>query len=79
MNVEPITVQNMSPLFLLLGLGLQEIIVIALVILLFFGAAKLPELMKGLGKGIKSFKQELNAPDENNTGKDSDKPEKQAE
>ncbi|MBQ9202301.1 MAG: twin-arginine translocase TatA/TatE family subunit [Bacteroidales bacterium] len=70
----------MSPLFLLLGLGLQEIIVIALVILLFFGAAKLPELMKGLGKGIKSFKQELNAPDENNnTGKDSDKPEKQAE
>ena len=70
----------MSPLFLLLGLGLQEIIVIALVILLFFGAAKLPELMKGLGKGIKSFKRELNAPDENNnTGKDSDKPEKQAE
>ncbi|MBP5170921.1 MAG: twin-arginine translocase TatA/TatE family subunit [Bacteroidales bacterium] len=54
----------MSHLFLLLGLGTGELIVIALVILLFFGAAKLPELMKGLGKGIKSFKQEMNILDQ---------------
>lgn len=54
----------MSHLFLLLGLGTGELIIIALVILLFFGAAKLPELMKGLGKGIKSFKQEMNTLDQ---------------
>ena len=38
------------------GLGLQEILLIALVVLLFFGGKKIPELMKGLGKGIRSFK-----------------------
>ena len=41
---------------LLLGLGTQEILLIALVVLLLFGGAKIPELMKGLGKGVKSFK-----------------------
>ena len=35
---------------------MQEIIVIALIILLLFGGKKIPELMKGLGKGVKSFK-----------------------
>ena len=39
-----------------MGLGLQEILVIALIILLLFGGKKIPELMKGLGKGVKSFK-----------------------
>ncbi|MCH5236444.1 MAG: twin-arginine translocase TatA/TatE family subunit [Muribaculaceae bacterium] len=38
------------------GLGFQEILLIALVVLLFFGGKKIPEMMKGLGKGIKSFK-----------------------
>ncbi|MBP9152473.1 MAG: twin-arginine translocase TatA/TatE family subunit [Flavobacteriales bacterium] len=37
-------------------LGPQEVIIIAIVILLFFGGKKIPELMKGLGKGIKEFK-----------------------
>ncbi len=37
-----------------------EIIIIALVILLLFGGKKIPELMKGLGKGVKSFKDGLN-------------------
>lgn len=37
-------------------LGTQEIIIIALIILLLFGGKKIPELMKGLGKGVKSFK-----------------------
>ena len=42
------------------GLGTQEILVIALIILLLFGGKKIPELMKGLGKGVKSFKEGLN-------------------
>lgn len=38
------------------GLGVSEILLIALVVLLFFGGKKIPELMKGLGKGVRSFK-----------------------
>ena len=46
--------------FLFLGnLGTGEIILIALIVLLLFGGAKIPELMKGLGKGVKSFKDGL--------------------
>jgi sec-independent protein translocase protein TatA len=41
---------------LLFGLGGQEILLIALVVLLLFGGAKIPELMRGMGKGVKSFK-----------------------
>ncbi|MBQ9649812.1 MAG: twin-arginine translocase TatA/TatE family subunit [Prevotella sp.] len=44
----------------MLGLGMQEILVIALIILLLFGGKKIPELMKGLGKGVKSFKEGMN-------------------
>ncbi|KAA6352264.1 Sec-independent protein translocase protein TatA [termite gut metagenome] len=44
-----------TPLFFNLGTG--EIIIIALVVLLLFGGKKIPELMKGLGKGIKNFKE----------------------
>lgn len=39
------------------GLGGQELIIILLIILLFFGAKKLPELAKGLGKGLNEFKK----------------------
>lgn len=38
------------------GLGMSEVPIIALVVLLFFGGKKIPELMKGLGKGVRSFK-----------------------
>lgn len=38
------------------GVGFQEVLLIALVVLLFFGGKKIPELMKGLGRGVKSFK-----------------------
>ena len=38
------------------GLGTTEILVIAIIVLLLFGGKKIPELMKGLGKGVKSFK-----------------------
>lgn len=43
-----------------LNLGTGEIIAIVLVILLLFGGRKIPELMRGLGKGVKSFKQGMN-------------------
>ena len=39
---------------------MPEILVIALVVLLLFGGKKIPELMKGLGKGVKSFKDGMN-------------------
>ena len=39
------------------GLGAPEIILIALIVLLLFGGKKIPELMRGMGKGIKSFKE----------------------
>lgn len=41
-------------------LGTQEILVIALIVLLLFGGKKIPELMKGLGKGVRSFKDGVN-------------------
>lgn len=42
------------------GLGMPEVLLIALVVLLLFGGKKIPELMKGLGKGVKSFKDGMN-------------------
>ena len=48
-------VLSISPL--IVGLGWGEIVLIVLVILLLFGGKKIPELMKGLGKGVKSFKE----------------------
>lgn len=42
---------------LIFNLGFWEIVIIALVVLLIFGGKKIPELMKGLGKGVKSFKE----------------------
>ena len=42
---------------LLFGLGWQEILIIALIVLLLFGGKKIPELMKGLGKGVRSFEE----------------------
>ena len=43
-----------------LMIGTWEIVAIVLVVLLLFGGKKIPELMKGLGKGVKSFKQGMN-------------------
>lgn len=47
-------------------LGVPEIVVIALVVLLLFGGKKIPELMRGLGKGVRSFKDGLNDNGDNN-------------
>ena len=57
-------------MLLFFGLGGQEILLIALVVLLFFGGKKIPEVMKGLGKGVKSFKDGIGGLDE----KDGEKP-----
>ncbi len=56
---------------LFMNIGIGEIVIIALVILLLFGGKKIPELMKGLGKGVKSFKDGLNEKDENKNTSDS--------
>lgn len=48
-----------TPLFIG-SIGMQEVLLIALVVLLFFGGKKIPELMKGIGKGVRSFKEGMN-------------------
>lgn len=48
----------------LLMIGWSEILIIALIVLLLFGGKKIPELMKGLGKGVKSFKDGMNGVDD---------------
>ena len=42
------------------GIGMPELIIIMVIIMIIFGAGKLPEIGKGLGKGIKNFKKSLN-------------------
>lgn len=49
---------------ILCAIGATEIIVIGAVVLLIFGGKKLPELMKGMGKGVKSFKEGMAEPTE---------------
>ena len=49
----------------ILFIGYQEILLIALIVLLIFGGRKIPELMRGLGKGVKNFKDGMNGKDEN--------------
>lgn len=64
----------------ILFIGTTEIIVIVLVVLLLFGGKKIPELMHGLGKGVKSFKDGVNGlddkskPSDANTHTDSNNP-----
>jgi len=55
----------MNTILFLGNLGLTEIIIIAVIIILLFGAKKIPELMKGIGKGVKGFKKEMEEDDDN--------------
>ncbi|MEA5139348.1 Sec-independent protein translocase subunit TatA/TatB [Arcicella rigui] len=48
---------ELTSIFIFLNMGGPELILVGLAVLLFFGGKKLPELMKGLGKGIKEFKE----------------------
>ena len=59
--------------------GLQEILIIALVVLLFFGGKKIPELMKGLGKGVRSFKDGMKEVDPTEETKSEVEEEKKSE
>ena len=52
-----------------LVIGWTEVLVIALVVLLLFGGKKIPEMMKGLGKGVRSFKEGLREVDDENKNK----------
>ena len=44
------------------GLGWQELVIVLVIIMIIFGAGKLPEVAKSLGQGVKEFKQEATAP-----------------
>lgn len=57
-----------------MGLGTTELLVILAIIVLLFGAKKIPDLASGLGKGIKSFKKAVAEDDEVTTAKVEDKP-----
>ena len=53
----------LNSILLIAGLGVTEIILIIVVVLLLFGGKKIPELMRGLGRGIKEFKTAQNGDD----------------
>ena len=63
----------MNTLLFLGGIGLPEILVIALVVLLLFGGKKIPELMRGLGQGVKNFKEGMNGVESDAKKDDGDK------
>jgi len=46
------------------GLGVTELIIILVIVVVVFGAAKIPQLGKGLGEGIRNFKKSVSEPDE---------------
>jgi sec-independent protein translocase protein TatA len=50
----------MTPPLFLGGIGIQEILVVLLIVLLFYGGKKVPEMMRGLGQGVKAFKDGMN-------------------
>ena len=59
------------------GLGTGEILLIALVVLLLFGGKKIPELMRGIGKGVKNFKEGMAGMDEEIHKQDKTEPAKE--
>ena len=61
----------------LLMIGAPEIIFIVLIVLLLFGGKKIPELMKGMGKGVKMFKQGMNEVEEEIKRPSEDQPSQQ--
>lgn len=68
----------MNPLFIG-GLGMQEILLLLLIVLLLFGGRKIPELMKGMGQGVKSFKDGINGIADETPSKDKESEEKPKE
>ncbi len=58
------------------GIGPTELIIILFIILIFFGAGKLPDIASGLGKGLRDLKKEMQGPEDPN---DTDPPEEPPE
>ena len=56
---------DMNNILFIGGLGTTELLIIVLVVLLLFGGKKIPELMHGMGKGVRSFKEGMNEVNEN--------------
>jgi sec-independent protein translocase protein TatA len=63
----------MNTLLFLPNLGTGEIVIIAIAILLLFGGKKIPELMKGIGKGVRSFKDGIKGIEDDITGEEASK------
>ncbi len=55
---------------LLMALGVRELVIILVIVILLFGGKKIPELVRGIGKGIREFKQEKNDKKENTESND---------
>ena len=55
-------------------IGPWQIVILALLVILLFGGKKIPELMKGIGKGVKSFKEGMNEVEDQINKSDEDKP-----
>ena len=53
-------ISRTNPLLFLGNFGAGELVVICLIVLLLFGGKKIPELMRGIGKGVRSFKEGIN-------------------
>ncbi len=62
-----------KPLF---ALGTSEIVIVVLIVVLLFGAKKIPELMRGMGKGVKEFKDAVNGEGIVDDKKDNEKEDK---
>ena len=63
----------------LLMIGTTELLLVAGLALLLFGGKKLPEMMKGMGQGVKSFKEGLNSPSEEPQKEEEEKPTDEAQ
>ena len=59
------------------GLGMQELIIILVIVLVLFGATRLPELGKGIGQAIKNFRKGMSEPEEIDVTPKKDKPKKE--
>jgi sec-independent protein translocase protein TatA len=61
-------------LAMLIGLGINELLVILLIVLVLFGASRVPQLMRGLGQGIREFKGAMNEDEKSDTANKAEAP-----